>query len=43
LFHPAGRAELDAAPLRRSARGTGWELTYYDDAAHRYLAIATRR
>jgi SAM-dependent methyltransferase len=34
---------LDETPLRRSAQVTGWELTTYDDADHRFLAIAVRR
>lgn len=34
---------LDQAPLRRSARAAGWDLTTYDDAEHRFLAIASRR
>jgi ubiquinone/menaquinone biosynthesis C-methylase UbiE len=34
---------LAAAPLRESARNTGWLLTAYDDAGHRFLAIATRQ
>ncbi|MBV9382116.1 MAG: class I SAM-dependent methyltransferase [Streptosporangiaceae bacterium] len=34
---------LDHAPLHRSTRSAGWQLTTYDDAGHRFLAIATRR
>lgn len=34
---------LDEAPLRCLARDSGWRLTTYDDAAHRFLAIAVRR
>jgi SAM-dependent methyltransferase len=30
-------------PLRRSTSVTGWQLTAYDDAERRFLAIATRR
>jgi ubiquinone/menaquinone biosynthesis C-methylase UbiE len=33
---------LAAAPLERITRATGWSLTAYDDAAERFLAIATR-
>jgi ubiquinone/menaquinone biosynthesis C-methylase UbiE len=33
---------LAAAPLGRSTQNTGWRLTTYDDAEHRFLAIATR-
>jgi SAM-dependent methyltransferase len=33
---------LDAIPLRRSTQASGWELTTYDDAGHRFLAIAVR-
>jgi ubiquinone/menaquinone biosynthesis C-methylase UbiE len=33
---------LAAAPLERITRATGWSLTTYDDAAERFLAIATR-
>jgi hypothetical protein len=34
---------LAEASLRRSAGHTGWRITSYDDAAHRFLAIAVRR
>ncbi|WP_405140904.1 class I SAM-dependent methyltransferase [Sphaerisporangium sp. NBC_01403] len=34
---------LAETPLRRSLDETGWKLTCYDDPAHRFLAIATRR
>jgi SAM-dependent methyltransferase len=34
---------LSEGPLRRSTDHTGWQLTSYDDAPHRFLAIATRR
>ncbi len=34
---------LAKEPLRRSMRRTGWKLTTYDDPAHRFLAIGTRR
>jgi SAM-dependent methyltransferase len=34
---------LAAVPLQRSTAATGWRLTSYDDAANRFLAIATRR
>jgi len=34
---------LDAAPLRRLTSDNGWQLTTYDDAVHRFLAIAVRR
>jgi SAM-dependent methyltransferase len=34
---------LAATPLQRSTAVTGWRLTSYDDAANRFLAIATRR
>ncbi|MEO3925672.1 class I SAM-dependent methyltransferase [Micromonosporaceae bacterium B7E4] len=30
-------------PLRRSARRAGWQLSSYDDAAHRFLATAVRQ
>jgi ubiquinone/menaquinone biosynthesis C-methylase UbiE len=33
---------LAATPLERLTRATGWSLTTYDDAAERFLAIATR-
>ncbi|MGI5211539.1 class I SAM-dependent methyltransferase [Plantactinospora sp. CA-290183] len=33
---------LSEAPLRHSTARTGWRLTGYDDAAHRFLALATR-
>jgi SAM-dependent methyltransferase len=33
---------LAAVPLRRLTRNTGWRLTAYDDAEHRFLAVATR-
>ncbi len=34
---------LAAASLQRSTQSTGWRLTTYDDAEHRFLAIATRQ
>jgi len=34
---------LAAASLQRSTRTAGWQLTTYDDAESRFLAIATRR
>jgi SAM-dependent methyltransferase len=34
---------LSAGPLRRSTGATGWELAAYDDAAHRFFALAKRR
>lgn len=34
---------LAESPLRESARSTGWRLITYDDATHRFLAIATRQ
>jgi hypothetical protein len=34
---------LAEAPLRGSTGHTGWQLTRYDDPAHRFLAIANRR
>ena len=34
---------LAAASLQRSTRNAGWQLTTYDDAESRFLAIATRR
>jgi len=34
---------LDAAPLERSTQNAGWQLTTYDDAPHRFLAIAARQ
>jgi SAM-dependent methyltransferase len=33
---------LAEAPLRRSTAATGWRLHRYDDAEHRFLAIAVR-
>jgi SAM-dependent methyltransferase len=33
---------LSAGPLRRSTAATGWELTAYDDAPHRFFAVAQR-
>jgi SAM-dependent methyltransferase len=33
---------LAATRLQRSTRNTGWHLTTYDDADHRFLAIACR-
>ena len=33
---------LSEKPLRRSTAATGWRLDRYDDAAHRFLALATR-
>jgi hypothetical protein len=33
---------LAAGPLQRLTRNTGWRLTTYDDAVHRFLAIAAR-
>jgi SAM-dependent methyltransferase len=34
---------LAETPLRLAAERTGWTLTTYDDAPHRFLAIAVRR
>ncbi|MCW2894447.1 MAG: SAM-dependent methyltransferase, partial [Actinomycetia bacterium] len=34
---------LSEDPLRRSTAASGWELTAYDDAPHRFFAIAERR
>jgi ubiquinone/menaquinone biosynthesis C-methylase UbiE len=34
---------LSPGPLRRETAATGWDLATYDDAADRFLAIATRR
>jgi ubiquinone/menaquinone biosynthesis C-methylase UbiE len=34
---------LSEGPLRRFTAATGWELTAYDDAPHRFFAIAERR
>ncbi|MEV4755939.1 class I SAM-dependent methyltransferase [Micromonospora sp. NPDC049559] len=34
---------LAEAPLDRSTSRSGWHLASYDDAPHRFLAIATRR
>jgi ubiquinone/menaquinone biosynthesis C-methylase UbiE len=34
---------LAAGPLRRLTSATGWELTGYDDAEERFLALAVRR
>jgi SAM-dependent methyltransferase len=33
---------LAEGPLRRSTATTGWEVTAYDDAPHRFFAVATR-
>jgi ubiquinone/menaquinone biosynthesis C-methylase UbiE len=33
---------LAEGPLRRSTRATGWVLTAYDDAPHRFFAVAER-
>ncbi len=33
---------LAEIPLRHATRATGWQLTRYDDPAHRFLALATR-
>ena len=33
---------LSAGPLRRSTAATGWELTAYEDAPHRFFAVARR-
>jgi SAM-dependent methyltransferase len=33
---------LSEEPLRRSAQAAGWRLTAYDDAPHRFFALATR-
>jgi SAM-dependent methyltransferase len=34
---------LAEGPLRGASHAAGWRLTGYDDAPHRFLAIATRR
>jgi SAM-dependent methyltransferase len=34
---------LAEGPLRRSTRASGWLLTAYDDAPHRFFALAERR
>jgi hypothetical protein len=34
---------LSPGPLHAATAATGWELTTYDDAADRFLAIARRR
>jgi SAM-dependent methyltransferase len=34
---------LAAGPLQQLTSAAGWDLTSYDDAEHRFLAIATRR
>jgi len=34
---------LSPAPLRTATAATGWDLTVYDDAPGRFLALATRR
>jgi SAM-dependent methyltransferase len=34
---------LDLAALQRSTQNAGWQLTTYDDAPHRFLAIAARQ
>jgi SAM-dependent methyltransferase len=33
---------LSQGPLRRSTSAAGWELTAYDDAPHRFFAVAQR-
>jgi ubiquinone/menaquinone biosynthesis C-methylase UbiE len=33
---------LAEAPLRRSTAASGWQLTAYDDAPHRFFALVTR-
>jgi SAM-dependent methyltransferase len=33
---------LSEEPLRRAAAAAGWRLTAYDDAPHRFFALATR-
>ena len=41
---PLGPDEpLNAPQLQRSTTNTGWQLARYDDADHRFLAIATRQ
>jgi SAM-dependent methyltransferase len=34
---------LAEVPLRRSTQASGWALTAYDDAPHRFFALAERR
>ena len=34
---------LAEGPLRRSTAASGWDLTAYDDAPHRFFAVAERR
>jgi ubiquinone/menaquinone biosynthesis C-methylase UbiE len=34
---------LSEGPLRRFTAATGWQLTAYDDAPHRFFAVAERR
>lgn len=34
---------LSEEPLRRATSAAGWDLTAYDDADHRFLALAVRR
>jgi SAM-dependent methyltransferase len=34
---------LAEEPLRRASASAGWELTAYDDAEHRFLALAVRQ
>ena len=34
---------LDRVPLDQLTRCAGWELTVYDDAGHRFFAVAVRR
>jgi len=34
---------LSEGPLRRSTTAAGWQLTAYEDAEHRFLAVAERR
>jgi SAM-dependent methyltransferase len=42
--HPVSHDEpLAEGPLRRSTAASGWQLTAYDDAPHRYFAVAERR
>jgi SAM-dependent methyltransferase len=39
----SGDEPLAEGPLRRATRATDWALTVYDDAPHRFFALAERR
>ncbi len=42
--HELSPAEpLAERPLRKATANSGWTLTVYDDAPHRFFALAERR